>query len=442
MTASEPRAASGMWERYWFGEASLVRLAALRIVLLAAALFGVLRFRMGVLQGADGADFAFLSNPWRPIYAFEILHIGPMGPELARIVLVVLLAAIALGIVGLFTRTACAVAAILTFLWVGMLYSYGKPHHDFVALMFGLLALPLGPVGERLSVDSLLARMRRARAGGDPLEVRSHAEFAGLPVRVTQITAVLGYFFAGVTKLAVSGPEWVNGYSLQGHMLAFDGPWTAFFASNAEVCRVMSLGLIFIQVSFPLVLVFGLARWFYLPGAVLFHMIAMQTMETGPFLTLWFTLASFVALERLPDYWVHGVATGKLRKRILAWSAWVVGVLGAGAIYFSIVPVYLAVLLLPLAIAAGLSLFRGRELELAYDRGSASARRRVAWVAALDWTDRVIVLDEDKSRELLNGSEFAVLDAKGQRMADREAMQVLAWRLPLLAPIAPLWWRP
>ena len=106
---------ASFWERYWFGEASLVRLAALRIILLAATLFGVLRFTTGVLQGADGADFAFLSNPWRPIYAFEMLHIGPMGPELARVVLVVLLVGLAFGILGLFTRTACALVAVLTF---------------------------------------------------------------------------------------------------------------------------------------------------------------------------------------------------------------------------------------------------------------------------------------------------------------------------------------
>jgi hypothetical protein len=437
---SDPRAS--FWERYWFGEASLVRLAALRIILLAATLFGVLRFTHGVLQGADGADFAFLSNQWRPIYAFEMLHIGPMGPELARVVLIVLLAAIAFGILGLFTRTACALAAVLTFLWVGTLYSYGKPHHDFVVLMFGLLALPLGPVGARISIDSLRRRLRRARDGGDPLEVPSHAPLAALPVHVVQLTAVLGYFFAGATKLIASGPAWINGYSLQGHMLAFDSPWTEYFASNSEVCRLMSVGLIAIQATFPLILLGGALRWLYLPGAVAFHLIAMQTMETGSFLTLWFTLAAFISLEKLPYYWVNSVGAGKLRWRILRWSAWVLGALGIGLIYFRIVPLYLVVCVLPLGLAAGLALIGGMELELAYDRTSARARRRVAWVAALDWTDRVLILDEEKSTEVLAGRELAVLDHKGRRSLDGDALRTLVWRLPLTLPLAPLWWRP
>ena len=63
---------------------------------------------------AEGVEAGFLHRVWNPIYAFEVLGISPPGAGLARGVYVTLLASIALGFFGLFTRTSTALAALLS----------------------------------------------------------------------------------------------------------------------------------------------------------------------------------------------------------------------------------------------------------------------------------------------------------------------------------------
>ena len=126
--------------------------------------------------------------------------------------------------------------SILTFVEIGMVYSQGQPHHDCIALVLGLFALPFAPVGARLSLDAVIAaRLRKL----PPLDT---APWAALPLRFTQCTAALGYFFAGASKLAIGGLTWLNGYSLQAIMLHFHGDWTPFFASHVLGALVVSAG--------------------------------------------------------------------------------------------------------------------------------------------------------------------------------------------------------
>ena len=47
-----------------------------------------------------------------------------------------------LGALGVCSRWSCAVGAIAFYYWTGLAYSFGKPHHDKVALAFSLAALP------------------------------------------------------------------------------------------------------------------------------------------------------------------------------------------------------------------------------------------------------------------------------------------------------------
>ncbi len=376
------------WDRYWFGEGSLVRLGAFRIVMMVTAFYAVWHFRIGVFQHADGVDVGFLSRSWNPIYAFEMLGVDPPGPTTARVVYWTLLSAIVLGTIGLFSRVACTVVAVLTFYWIGAHYSFGKPHHDCIALMLGLIALPFGPVGARLSVDSLLRRLRAAKAGGDPLTRPETAEWAALPIRFTQITAALGYFFAGATKLVLAGPGWANGYTLQGIMLEYNSPWSEALASNILVLTVMSAGLLFVQVSFPLVFVPGL-RWFYVPMAIVFHLMAMQTMATGSFITLWFTLACFVDLERVPAFLSRTVASGPFWRRIAVGGALVGFAWLTFQLYFKHVPLWLALPLVPLAVTCLLGLLPQLKREIRFDPRDAAARRRVAWLDAFDGSNRL-----------------------------------------------------
>ena len=440
-------ARTSAWDRFWFGEASLVRLAAFRIVMLAVALYANYQYRMGVFQHADELDPRYLARSWNPIYAFDVLGVAPMGPITARVVFGALIAAIAMGILGLYTRVACAVAAVLTFVWIGTNYSFGKPHHDCVALMIGLAALPFAPVGARLSLDSLIARVRRARRGEDPLAVPERAPWGALPWRLTQITVAIGYFFAGSSKIAIGGLGWANGYTLQGTMLEFNAPWTATFTHSVVLCALMSVGLLVVQASFPLVFLSEKLRWFYVPMASLFHLLSWKTMSTGPYLTLWFTMACFVRLERVPAFVFARLTEGRLATRVLwaiatAGAAWLVA-----GLYFARFPAWLALVLVPLAIAVILGCSPRLSLDVVYDGGCGVCKTTVAWLASLDWSRRLAFVDLNRWDEV--SARHRELDAEACRRdmhaIDRaglvargyDAYRAIAWRLPLCVPIAP-----
>ena len=427
-------AEQGRWDRYWFGEASLVRLAVFRIVMMLAAFYALWHFRIGVFQHAGGEDPSFLARTWHPIYAFDLLGIGPPGAAAAKFVFWALLSSLVLGAVGLFTRVACASAALLTFYWIGTHYSFGKPHHDCVVLMFGLAALPFAPVGARLSVDSLLHRLRLARSGGDPLAVPEQAAWAGLPIRIVQVTAALGYFFSGASKLAIGGFDWANGYTLQGIMLEYNSPWTQYFVEHVELCGLMSAGLLFVQASFPLIFVWRPLRWFYLPMAVLFHLLAMQTMATGPFITLWFTLAAFVELEKVPAFLERNLLRAALPRRLFWWVVTVGCFAGTAYIYTLRMPSWFLLVLIPLIVTGLLACIERAKLGVVFDRGDAAARRAVAWLAAFDWAGR-LRFDPSDGAAIEGG--LSVTTAGGMRSSGAQGRTEARARLPLYALGAP-----
>jgi hypothetical protein len=337
-----PRAdlrAPGAWERFWFAEGSLVRLGAFRIVLSLTALYAVFQHRDALLAQLARGTPEYVRREWNPIFAFQVLGVGPPDETTATVLYVATLGSILLAAAGLFARASCALAAVLAFLEIGTAYSLGKPHHDCIALVFGLFSLPFAPVGARLSIDAWIRR----RAGGKPPAV---APFAGLPLRFTQVSAAIGYAFAGASKLAIGGLTWLNGYSLQGILLHFHGDWTAFFAGHVGACRAMSIGLVFVQATFPVAVFVPLLRWFYVPAAVSFHLLTWKTMDTGPYLTLWLTLASFVPLEEVPGFIRARATRGPIAGRI----AWTTAIGGSAVLVASL---YLAIFPPWVKLAAG-----------------------------------------------------------------------------------------
>jgi predicted DCC family thiol-disulfide oxidoreductase YuxK len=439
--------ASRAWDRYWFGEASLVRLGVFRIVMLLTALYAVQQNKMGVFEHADGIASELTSRVWNPIYAFQVLGIEPLGPTSARVAWVALWIALWMGILGLWTRVSCAIAAALTFLWIGTSYSFGKPHHDCVALVFGLFALPLAPAGARLSIDALLARIRRTRRGGDPAEAPETAPWAALPWRLTQWTAAIGYFFAGASKVAIGGIHWANGYTLQGTMLEFNSPWTATFAQSVLLCQLMSVGLLVVQATFPLVFAWRPLRWFYVPMGAVFHLLSWMTMATGPFVSLWFTLVSFVELDRVPAFVKRHVLGGAAMLRPL-WGFLVFGTAGFCAwLYTGIFHHAFEWLIVPLVAAVVIAMWPRSRMTMIYDGGCGICRATMAWVASFDWSRRVRVLDLyrwDEVKALANLDRDACIrdlhavTERGKVLVGYDVYRAMAARLPVLFWFAPI----
>lgn len=290
---------AGAWNRFWFAETPLARLAAWRILLVYLCFHDFWAYSYMIWRNADSPGAS-----WRPLYIFEVLGVGPVDLATAQVLFVVFCVACVFAWIGLFTRTACFVMGLLALYWTAQVYSFGKAHHDKVAFAFALMALPLAPCGARFSVDAWL-RTRRRRARGLPdYESETHP-LAGFPLRVTQVSIAFGYFFSGMSKLVLIGPSWANGWTLQGIMVSFDGEYTHLLVPSVTMCLVLSVLTLVVQTAFPLVFFWKASRWFFLPIAAGFHIVAWKTMETGPYMTLWLLLLCFLPLEKLP----HIVAT-------------------------------------------------------------------------------------------------------------------------------------
>lgn len=256
--------------------------------------------------------------------------------------------------------------------------------------------------------------------------------WAAFPLRLTQLTIALGYFFAGSTKLAKSGLDWINGYTLQGIMVEYHSGWTDTLSRHHFLLVLMSIGLLVGQVGFPLVLVWRATRWFFLPVAVLFHVTAMQTMSTGPFLTLWLTLVAFLELERVPAFLGRVVGEGRSWRRLVAGFLLAAFAWGTSVLYLERKPEGLVLLFVPLGCAFVLMCCPRflAPLELAFDPGSPRARHALAWITAGDWAGRI------RSRAS-SGSALRVWDPAGRELNGVRRVLALLVRLPLGILVAP-----
>lgn len=301
-----PSAERGFWafvERWFHAPVPAVRLGAFRALVCAVALYDVLLYSGVVFTDAAAVSAGGPLRPWTPLYLFQLLGLGPIDLATAERVQVAVIAALACGAVGLASRVTCALGALGFLYWTGLAYSFGKPHHDKVALAFAVSVLPFARVGAGLSLDALLRRWR-----GRPRPERVD----GLPIRFTWFSLAVGYCGAGSAKILLGGPDWFNGYTLQGIMLGHDGDWSRVFAASTTLCRLQSVGVVAVQVLFPLVLFWPRARWFFLPAATAFHLMTWKTMDTGPYMRLWLLLWAFVPLERVPQVLANVLRRGPL----------------------------------------------------------------------------------------------------------------------------------
>jgi hypothetical protein len=333
MTSWPERSLWARIERWFHAEVPAVRLGAFRALVCAVALYDVLLWAPVVLTDAAAVSDGGTLRPWTPIYLFQVLGLGPIPLPTAQLVQTVTVVALAAGAVGLGSRLACAIGALGFLYWSGLGYSFGKPHHDKIALAFAVSALPFARVGAAVSIDALLRRWwRRGRA---PVTT-----VAAMPIRLTQFSLAVGYCGAGSAKLLLGGPQWFNGYTLQGIMLGHDGDWSRIFAANVDLCRLQSIGVVAVQVLFPLVLVWPRLRWFFLPAATGFHLMTWKTMDTGPYMRLWLLLWAFVPLERVPGALARGLRRGPLAAVVILLPVLAYALL-VGTVAADVLPVWL-----------------------------------------------------------------------------------------------------
>ncbi|MGH7961304.1 MAG: hypothetical protein ACRERD_05695 [Candidatus Binatia bacterium] len=239
---------------FWFAEAPASRLATLRVLIGAYALYYVgTRYSMLVEVGGTRPSLfdpvgvaAFLDQPLAPV-VFQVLVIATLVANVAFLL-------------GWQYRYAGPAFAVLL-LWV-LCYrnSWSMIYHSDNVLVLHVLILGLTRAADALSVDALV-RSRAAHPARDPATGWQY----GWPIRLMCAVAVIAYFVTGVAKVA--GPlgwSWAHGEALLSQVAA-DGlrkdllgagasPWISTLYDYVFLFAIMGVGSLALELGAPVAL--------------------------------------------------------------------------------------------------------------------------------------------------------------------------------------------
>jgi len=377
------------WRRYWFTPASLTDLGVSRIVLVAIILY---------LNGPGRYVRVAVVDPalWSPVPLLQVLGIGQPSVTAIQWMSLASNMLLACAALGLLARPALLTALPLLLVLEAMGNSVGKVTHALIPLLYAVLFFGLGPSDRAFSLGAMWGRARAAhRTGLGSLPPSRTSAMAGWPLDLLFVELAAFYFFAGVSKLRDAGPAWMDGYTLQYHLLFKDAAAGAWLAGHLWLCALLSVLVMAFELGSPLGVVRRL-RPLVLSGGVLFHLGTTRFMG----ISFW-PVAALYAL-------------------FVPW-----GRLGCA-----------------LARATGLA---HRRLDVVYDGGCAGCRRLVSLLGDLDVarTARFVDLADGAHdhRRSTACTSFGVVDAR-RTTAGFDAFRRLAWVLPAAWPMLPLLYVP
>jgi hypothetical protein len=249
-------------ERFIFASEDARRLAALRI-----GLCGLLAWRLAT------RDFTFVANQpaelFQPVSFMKLLGEMPSG-DLTVALQIAGVGAALLAAAGLWTRASLPLAFACALVLHGMLNSTGKIIHNDVLLLLCIVPLLAAP-GAASAAWSLRRRARQVRVSP------ASGKAFGWPVRTAMVVIALAYFFVGFQKLRFSGLEWVTSDNLRWALYASSDSQSdpnaiaLFVADRAWLAHLMAAATVFVELCFPLALVWPGLRWVFVPGVVGLH---------------------------------------------------------------------------------------------------------------------------------------------------------------------------
>jgi hypothetical protein len=210
-----------------------------------------------------------------------------------------------LALVGLLTNLSLLIFAAGNVFIQAFLYSFGDFHHPQAAMMIALTLLALSPSGGVLSVDQWL-RQRRGSGGRIGLEtLTGHSTLARWPIQTIQWIFVLMYLSAVLSKLVFVGPNWLNGFTLQGHLirdgLRWDSPLALWLAQHHLIVLGLQYMTVLFQGTFALAVIFPKLRWIYVPVGLAFHVGILWTLG-APFYQWMALYVVFIPWSRVLQY--------------------------------------------------------------------------------------------------------------------------------------------
>jgi hypothetical protein len=219
---------------------------------------------------------------FQPIWLFDVLKLKVLDGGWLLALHVTLIVALVLAMLGLFTRIALAVAALLMLYLLGLPNNFGKTGHGDAILVLITFFLAVSRCDAALSLEHAIARRRHVSGVAPSGEYR-------WPIRVAWVLLALVFFCAGASKLRESGLAWITSDNfavmlLQHHHLhgVPQTSWGLLIASQPWLCRVIAGTTVTGELLFPLILLSRRIRLVMVPLALL-----MQA-AVGLLMGLWF----------------------------------------------------------------------------------------------------------------------------------------------------------
>lgn len=287
------------FDRYWYASAPAERLAVLRI---AVGLYGVLYL---LIRAASLTSVVrFPRSEFEPLGVVRLLEAPLAAPYVYGAWMVALLAGSAF-VAGFAYRISGPLFAA-AFLWVTTYRSaWGMIFHseNLAALHLGLLAW--SPAADALSVD---ARRR-------PAACEASGRYGWVARAMCAIT-VVSYVLAGVAKLRLAGPVWLDGELLRGQV-AYDNlrkielgsihsPLGAWLVRQGELpFRLLAWLSLLLELGAPVALLSRALARLWVFGVFGFHIGVGALMAIAfPYQLSFVAYLSFFPAERLAA-WVR-----------------------------------------------------------------------------------------------------------------------------------------
>jgi hypothetical protein len=248
------------WNSFWFRPAGPTGLLAARSIVCAQALW-ILLSRPNLPEILDWPHAFWLGVDRALAGRFLILGL-PTGIE--RALYWLLLAGLAAGVLGFFSRATGLAMALLLYHFAAfedIFSSRGGPF--FRGLTVPVVALVL----------LACAEMPRWRARPSP-------EFRW-PLTAIQILFAFTYLFSGISKLLAMGPRWFSARNFQGLVLGLiipevSPPWSRAVAASTALCQAGAVAAFALDFLLVLAAFSPRAARFAIPALALGHLLVVK----------------------------------------------------------------------------------------------------------------------------------------------------------------------
>lgn len=239
------------WQQFWFAPRPASNLGISRLLF-----FGLLA-PFYIIQ-----DFSIWGSVtpalYQPIWLFERFHLPLLSPPALHVLEGIWKISLVLAAVGLVTRPAMAVAAVLGTYLLGLPHNFGQIYHFDAVLVLAFWILAFSRAGDAWSVDSLIRTYRQPEAAAPA----PSGEYTW-PTQLILTALSLVFFAAGVAKIWTSGFAWIASdhmaillHRVQYHISDADPlvNWGSHIADVRFAPQLLAAGTIVAETIYPLAL--------------------------------------------------------------------------------------------------------------------------------------------------------------------------------------------